>query len=406
MNTRASHLQGWIMYAIAAFFYFYDFILRLIPSIMMENIIERLQITTNQFGILELSFYIVYTPMQLLCGPLLDEYGAKRVLPGVITLCILGSILSAITKNYYWYLMARTLIGFGSAFAFVCVLKIASEWLPKKNYPFLAGLTTTFGMLGGIFSESVAPAFNQFDQTYFYSGIVVIGAILLILSMIFIEDKESHDDSEFDLKLIIKDIKLVLTKSQIWVAGLIGLAMFSPIQLFVTWAIKFFQQDLGTTEILAGNITSMLFWGACTIAPISGWIAGEITHKKRLLFIGNSVALLGMVGILYSAHTDVLSAMILMFIVGAGIATQPLVFVYATRQVSLHLTATAVAATNFIVNLSSLLQPYIGSQLIEISKQVYSLESWRYALSIIPALLAVNLIAIMCLKEIQYDEND
>ena len=189
-------------------------------------------------------------------------------------------------------------------------------------------------------------------------------------------------------------------------AGLIGLAMFSPIQLFVTWAIKFFQQDLGTTEILAGNITSMLFWGACTIAPVSGWIAGEIAHKKRLLFIGNSVALLGMVSILYSAHTDVLTAMILMFVVGAGIATQPLVFVYATRQVSLHLTATAVAATNFIVNLSSVLQPYIGSQLIEISKQVYSLESWRYALSIIPALLVINLIAIMFLKEIQYDEND
>ena len=178
MKTQQNRHQGWIMYAIAASFYFYDFILKLIPSIMMENIISRLNITTNQFGIIELSFYAVYTPMQLFCGPLLDEYGAKRILPGVIGLCLAGSIISGITANYYWYLFARLLIGIGSAFAFVCVLKIASEWFPKSYYPILAGLTTTFGMLGGIFSEAIAPMFNQYDQRYFFSGICIIAIVL------------------------------------------------------------------------------------------------------------------------------------------------------------------------------------------------------------------------------------
>ena len=394
------------MYTIAASFYFYDFILKLIPSIMMENIISRLNITTNQFGIIELSFYAVYTPMQLVCGPLLDEYGAKRILPSVIGLCLLGSIISGVTTSYYWYLFARLLIGIGSAFAFVCVLKIASEWFPKSYYPILAGLTTTFGMLGGIFSEAIAPMFNQYDQQYFFSGICIIAIILIIMSIIFVEDAESHDDSEFDLMLILNDIKSVLSIKQVWIAGFIGLAMFSPIQLFVTWGIRFFADDLKVNEIIAGNIVSMIFWGTCIFAPISGWIASRIANKKIIILVGNILCLLGMLGALYSAQTDVLTSMGLMLMIGMGLSAQPLVFVYSSRQVNLHLTATAVAATNFIVSSSSVLQPYIGSQLINISGQTYSLESWRNALSIIPILLFINFLTIYFLKEIPYDDDD
>lgn len=406
MENQTHSFKGWIMYSIAAFFYFYDFILKLIPSIMMETIINRLHITTNQFGIVELSFYAVYTPMQLFCGPLLDEYGAKRILPSMIGLCLLGSILSGWTHNYYVYLFARILIGFGSAFAFVSVLKIASEWLPHHLYPFLSGLTTTFGMLGGIFSESVAPLLTRYDHRFFFVGICFVAAVLIVLSILFIEDGESHDDSTFNLSLILSDIYTVLGSRQIWLAGLIGLCLFTPIQLFVTWAIQFFSQDLNVSEVVAGNITSMLFWGACIFAPIVGFIAGKVRNKKALLFGGNTLALAAMLLTLYSAQTDWFSAMLLMFAVGAGVAVQPLVFVYASRQVCLHLTATAVASTNFIINLSSLAQPYVGSQLIETSKHVYSLASWRSALAVIPFLLFVNFAFIIFLGEIQHDDDN
>jgi MFS family permease len=405
MKPTISSARAWLMYIVAASFYFYDFILKLIPAIMMNNIMSRLQIGANHFGMVELSFYAIYTPMQLFCGPLLDEYGAKRILPSVIALCLIGTAISGYTSDFYTYVFARLLIGFGSAFAFVCVLKIASEWLPRKHYPFLAGLTTTFGMLGGIFSESIAPMFNQYHQVYFYSVIIGVGIILLLLALVTIEDKTSHDDTPLDAMLLLKDIYTVLRKRQIWTAGIIGMAMFAPIQLFIAWAIPFFEQDLGVTEVIAGNITSMLFWGACVVAPLFGWLAGEITHKKRLLLIGNTLSLIGMLAVLFSAQTGVVTAMLLMFLVGSGIAAQPLVFVYASRQVSLHLTATAVAATNFIVNLSSLAQPYIGAQLVEVAQHSYDLKSWRHALSIIPVLLAMNYIAIWRLREVRYDDD-
>ena len=365
----------------------------------------RLQIGANHFGMVELSFYAIYTPMQLFCGPLLDEYGAKRILPSVIALCLIGTTISGYTSDFYTYVFARLLIGFGSAFAFVCVLKIASEWLPRKYYPFLAGLTTTFGMLGGIFSESVAPMFNQYHQAYFYSIIIAVGILLLVLALVTIEDKTSHDDTPLDGMLLLKDIYTVLRKRQIWTAGFVGMAMFAPIQLFVAWAIPFFEQDLGVSELIAGNITSMMFWGACVVAPLFGWLAGEITHKKRLLVIGNSLSLIGMLAVLFSAQSGSITAMLLMFLVGSGLAAQPLVFVYASRQVSLHLTATAVAATNFIVNLSSLAQPYIGAQLVEVAQHSYDLKSWRHALSIIPLLLIINYIAIWRLREVRYDDD-
>ena len=403
-KSSISNSRKWAMYIVASSFYFYDFILKLIPSIMMENIIKRLSISTEEFGYVELSFYAIYTPMQLLCGPLLDEYGQRKILPFVIGLCLIGSMISAVTTNYTVYIIARLLIGMGSAFAFVTVLKIASEWLPEKIYPLLAGLTTTFGMLGGIVSESIAPLFNKYDQIYFYSIIVVIGLLLLIGSIIVVKDREDHEQNGLNIRLILNDIRQIISKKQVLVAGLIGMCMFAPIQIFVPWAISFFSQDLGVNELAGGNITSMIFWGACIFAPILGWIAGKIEKKRRLLLFGNILSLIGMTMILYSAQTNIWTSMLLMLITGIGVAIQPLVFVYSSREVDLHLTATAVAITNFIINLSSLIQPYVGKQLIEVSEQVYSLESWRNALCIIPIMLLINCLLIFMLKEIKYDK--
>ncbi|MEC8063496.1 MAG: MFS transporter [Pseudomonadota bacterium] len=391
---------GWVMFWITSGFYFYDFSLRLIPSVMLEEITATYKITPQQFGFLESSFYFMYTPMQLFAGPLIDEFGASKIVPLAVACCLIGSIMSALEINFTILIIARLLIGFGSAFAFIAVLKTASEWLPKHYYPILSGIATGLGSLGGIAAEVFIPMGVQYGAPIIYFGSAVISLVLLLLSCMFIYDKEDHSLTTFNFYRIANDIYAVITRRQIWIIGLVGCFMYTPLQIFIAWAKSFFMQNYQVSEAFSGQLTSMIFWGLVIGAPLNGWLASQTDNKKRLLYVGSAISLICMCLLLVKVWSVSIAALLLFFI-GCFVGAQQLVFVFAKDLVPDHLTATSIATTNMIVNLSSYIQPLLGYMLIpETSNPLhYTFSSWQAALSIIPILLVCSLILIMFIEE-------
>jgi MFS family permease len=398
---------GWVMFWITTGFYFYDFLLRWIPSVMMEEIIATYSVSPQQFGLLESSFYYMYTPMQLFAGPLIDEYGASKIVPLAVLCCLIGSVMSAMEINFTVLLLARLLIGFGSAFAFIAVLKTASEWLPRDYYPILCGVATGLGSLGGIAAETLIPMTIHLGAPFIYGASAVTSLILFFFACVFIFDREDHSEAAFDIQLILQDIYRVISSPQLWLVGLIGCFMYTPLQLFITWAKSFFMQNYHISELLAGQITSMLFWGMVIGAPINGWLASQMDNKKNLLFIGSICACAGM-SLLLLQTWSVVTASIILFMVGFFIGAQQLVFVFAKDLFPLHLTATSVACANMIVNLSSYIQPMIGQALTldPESQTIYSFASWQTALAVVPVLLLLSSIIVYFIEETEQEESE
>ncbi len=406
-NTeKTNQIQiGWLLFGLTSLFYFYDFILRMIPSVMMDNILQVYQKDASDFAFLESSFYFMYTPLQLFAGPLVDEFGPKKVFPAAIACCLIGSVLSALEINFNILILSRMLIGFGSAFAFVIVLKTASDWLPSYYYPFLSGLTTTLGMIGGIVAEVVLPSLIHYGSTAMYTVCALIAAMLIIASLMYMQDKHEHSDSNVDFKMIIYDIYTVLIIPQIWIIGIIGCFLFTPVQLFITWSKSFFMHTMHISELDAGQISSMLFWGVATGAPFNGWLSSQIQNKKILLKIGSICSCATMLAILFIADLSPWNMSLLMYATGFFMSSQSLVFVFAKNIVSYHLTATAIATANMIVNMSSYIQPLIGNNLAryhilyEAGSIHYGLKNWQASLVIIPIMLFASFILSFFLDE-------
>ncbi|MEC8977779.1 MAG: MFS transporter [Pseudomonadota bacterium] len=404
-------ILGWLMFFLTSFFYFYDFILRMIPSVMMDNILQLYNVDADMYAFYESSFYVTYTPLQLFAGPLIDEIGVRKIFPLAVLCCLIGALVSALQPYFSFLIIARMLIGLGSSFAFVMVLKISNEWLPAYYYPFIAGLTTTLGMIGGIVSEVVLPDFIQYGVPNMYFFLAFFAAVLIILSYFCIFDKEDHEiTSVLDIRLIY-DIYTVFSTRQFILIGVIGCLLFTPVQLFVVWAQPFFAQTLSISKHDAGHIASMLFWGIATGAPFFGWLASQIQNKRILLIIGSLLSAMCLITILFYPNLTPWQVSVLMYGLGFFKSCQPLVFVSAKNLVSPHLTATAVAGTNMIVNLSSFFQPVIGYQLsryhrlYEHGMSNYTLLNWQLALSVIPVFLLVACFLSFFLK-LDSDEID
>ena len=77
---RESTLIKWTIWVLAAVFYFYEFLLRISPSVMVPELMSSFGITASSVGVLSAFYLYAYAPMQLPVGILMDRYGIKKIL--------------------------------------------------------------------------------------------------------------------------------------------------------------------------------------------------------------------------------------------------------------------------------------------------------------------------------------
>ena len=132
-------MMGWLVCSLAALYYCYEYLLRVTPSVMEGPLREHFGLSAAGFGFLSAFYYYAYVPLQVPVGVLLDRYGPRVLLTTACLICVIGTFLFAGTSVFWIAAVGRFLVGFGSAFAFVGVLKLATIWLPEDKLAMVAG---------------------------------------------------------------------------------------------------------------------------------------------------------------------------------------------------------------------------------------------------------------------------
>src|ERR1700690_2834479 len=96
-NSRAI---VWMIWIIASVFYAYQYVLRVMPSIMLTDIMQQFRIDALTFGQFSGLYYIGYALMHLPIGIMLDRYGPRKVMTGCILLTVAG--LSPLIFADHW----------------------------------------------------------------------------------------------------------------------------------------------------------------------------------------------------------------------------------------------------------------------------------------------------------------
>ena len=181
----------WVICGLAAAFYCYEYLLRITPGLMIPELqlafsVKGQYLDATLIGHLSAFYYYAYTPMQLPVGLFMDRYGPRWILTFAVICCAAGTMLFGITTEYWIAAFGRFLIGFGSAFAFVGVLKLASTWLPADRFAMVSGLATTLGMIGAMMGGVILTDLIQaigWRDTIIYSSYVgfVLGPIIWLV---------------------------------------------------------------------------------------------------------------------------------------------------------------------------------------------------------------------------------
>jgi MFS family permease len=394
-------------------FYCYEYYLRVVPSVMSVELKQTFGLTEAAFGHLAACYNYAYTPMQVPVGMMMDRFGPRRILTFACFLCAFGTYLFAATTNIHVAQIGRLLVGFGSAFAYVGVLKISNVWLPQKYFALVAGLCTTLGALGGIGGQiSLSHLVDTlgWQNTLHYS--VVVGVVLTVVLWLVLRDSRTKDNKEEQTKyehvvpsIEFSRLKEMLLSRQLWLNGLIGCLFYMPISGFAeVWAVSFLQAA-GMTKHDAAMGSSMVLLGFAIGAPLWGWVSSVIQSRRIPLIVGSFISAVLMALAILEPSSSKLWMFPLLFATGFFAGAEILIFAVSNDLSRPAVSATAAAFMNTLVMIGGMFAPPMIGRLLDKSMQVVdnlpvlAIQDYSTVFMIIPIALVLAGIFSMLLKE-------
>lgn len=396
--------------AVGMLFYFYEFILRISPSVMSKQLMQAYHMNPIAFGNLSAIYYYIYAPMQLLVGILLDRFGTKRLLVVAALVSAVGSYFFANGYSMVLADLGRLMVGFGSAFAFIGVLKLITVWLRPRRFALASGMVVVMGMLGGMFGDVILSVLMRFEgwrlTCYWVSALGVVIAFILCLTL---RDHPQQADSleKVSTERFVVECLRLLRNKQIWLNGLIGCLLYMPILGFAeTWQIPYLAYVMNYQHMDAALAAATVFCGCAVAAPFVGWISDTIQQRRLPLTIGAVIATILMSYVLYMPEISETMMYVLLFLYGMATSVYILTFAISRDLSPPALSGTAFAITNMLVAMSGLSVIFIGTMIEsawqnvdKIGLQNYGASAFQIAFMIFPIALVIAVLLTFFLDE-------
>lgn len=324
-TTTSSPIKGrWFVSAGMFLLALLLYIDRVCISVAKEPISDSLQLSDKAMGWVLSVFALGYALFQVPGGMMVDRWGARKVLTGIVSFWSLLTALTGAAWNFVSLLIFRLFFGAGEAGAFPSLSRAIYSWIPLQERGIITGINFSGSRLGAAFALPLVAWL--IDSVGWRSSFWVLGAIGIAWAALwwiaFRDKPEDHPSISEEEKAYIlenrqqKDESInteaslsffdVLKSRNVW---------FTMIQYFcsnftfffaLTWLFPHLKSTYNLEAIEAGWYASApLIFGA-----FGNWFAGWWVDKlykdgkwnlsRRLpAMVGFALAAIGLIGSIY-----------------------------------------------------------------------------------------------------------
>lgn len=371
------NMVGVAAWLLCALFYFYQYMLRSAPSVMVPELTGAFGLTTLGISALLGMYYYTYSPVSLVAGAVLDRYGAKYSIPVGILMVACGCLLFG-SGNHLYASLGRLLQGAGSAFGFVGAVFVATKSLPARNLALAVGATQMFGMAGGSAGQATVNNLihvRGIDWQFFWMLAGGAGMILaLVLVVLLPKEKKAVPESgtaagRKSIFSIFATYKVVFSNPQSYLCGLCAGLLFLPTTIGdMIWGVSYLTQGLHYDPMRAAKIASMVPLGWVIGCPLLGYLSDRLGRRKPVLIGGAAVMLVALVFALYIDQAIIPAyAIALTLGIASGAAMIPYSIIKEVNPDNVK--ASTAGAMNFLVfMMTAQLSPVFGYLLMHVSE--------------------------------------
>lgn len=411
LNKTKVDWFAWVVWGLAATFFFSDYLARVAPSVMHEHIQREFGLSELQIGVLNAAFYIPYILMQIPVGLSVDRLSIRNILTVMSLVTALGCGVFGLADGLPMASAGRMLIGFSAAFAFVCALRLATSWFPPVMFGLLAGLTQALGMLGAAAGD--APVSFLVSHVGWRHSMLIIAFLFIVLAALlyqFIrdtpEDRRTAVKKQSDISIIMS-LKIILTNKQTWINAFYAGFLFGPTAVIgENLGPAFLQFGRDLTPHSAAFATSLIFIGWGISGPICGWFSDRLGLRKPLMIASAIFGIILSSLIIFTPNMSLNATMLLFFAFGATNTGVAIAYAVATELHHPKVVGTSIAFTNMTsIFVGATLQPIVGQLLNFIGGErsfnvnALNLNDFKSAFVILPICSFIALLLSLFVKE-------
>ena len=260
-------------------------------------------------------------------------------------------------------------MGFGSAFAYVGTVYVATIWFPGRRVAMISGLTVTLGMLGAITAESMLEFLleRQSWQSIVY-GFAAAGVVLAILLMIMVPNRPQWFKEHMHASAgqaghpgARACLKQVLCNRQTLLLGLITGLVYLPVGTFAAlWGFRYLNTVLHIEQGQSGLYVSIIFMGLAGGGPLLGWLSDWSGRRRLFLITGTLVGIVSTSTLLLIPPGHDVLLMINLAVIGLVVSILVIAFPMAMEQNPCFARGTALT----FVNLTQMVFAGIGQWVV------------------------------------------
>ena len=357
--------------------YFLSFFYRNVTAIISKDLAAEFALTPDELGLLTSMYLLAFAAIQLPLGVMLDRYGPRRVVAGLLVCAAAGAVTFALARDLAMLSIGRALIGLGVSAGLMGAIKAFTLWFPLSRLATLNGLYLAVGGVGALSATAPAEALIEslgWRGLFFLLSALSLGAAALVFLVV---PEKALPGAGQPLRAQVAGFRHVFASGVFWrIAAPLVIGQATYIALQGLWLGPWLYDVAGEPRHAVANYllisalayaAGAVFFGAASDRLAQAGISRMTVYKAGLTLALAMLALL-------AARVHAAIGLVLAVYAFAGISSA-LAYALITPLFPTEMTGRVITASNVLMFASSFaFQWGIGAVL-----RLYPVVDGRYA---------------------------
>ncbi|MEE8444715.1 MAG: MFS transporter, partial [Alphaproteobacteria bacterium] len=272
-------------------------------AVIAPDLMRELSISPESMGAVTGAFFLAFAFMQIPVGILLDRFGPRRVMSGLLLLAVAGSLVFATADSAPGLGAGRVLMGIGCAAGLMGSMVIFARWFPQKWFATLSAVIFAVGGIGNLLAT--APLALVSESIGWRGAFIGMAALTTgmaaVLFLVLRDAPPGHAVSSRATETpreILAGLGQILRDRRIWrISAMQAVAYPVLMTIAALWAGPYLDDVYGLDAVIRGNVLLAL-----NLAMITGALAygplDRFFNSRKWVVAGGAVATIVLLGIL------------------------------------------------------------------------------------------------------------
>ncbi|MHA1959347.1 MAG: MFS transporter [Candidatus Thorarchaeota archaeon] len=276
----------WVILTLTWLVYFeFGLVLSSLPP-LVTPIATELSLTYSQMGVILGTVILMYIPLSIPIGFLIDRIGQKRMITFGVLLISSSEFLRFFAVGFETLFLTVLLFGVGGPTISVGLAKVIASWFSGRERGIASGVYMTGALIGSalvlaITNILVIPVVGTWRNAFAIYG--AFGFLIAFIWLLMGKEREESVADDWSADQLKDATRRLLGEKSVWLVAIVGISYF-----FVTYGLGNWLPTLleskGMNPVDAGLFASLPVWCGIAGSAILPGIVG-VGSRAKLTFV-------------------------------------------------------------------------------------------------------------------------